>query len=180
MDAANMFDTPATYRAIRVEYGLLAGASGFLLWHRRNDVRWPIALGLFLYNDALGYLPGAVAYRRSDDKRISKGYYVAYNLMHSGISASVAAAAWTRFVGPEWALLGIPLHIGLDRAVFGNMLKPFSVPFEPEPHPLWQAVRGQLQRPWQGLAAAEAQSHAYAGDAAVSGAALRSNESDLA
>lgn len=157
MDAANMFETPATYRAMRAEYGLLAAASVYLLWRKRKQVRWPVAAGLFLYNDTIGYVPGALAYRRSRDKDISKGYYAAYNAMHSAVSAAVVAAAWARFVRPEWAMLGIPFHIGLDRALFGNFLKPFSVPFEPEPHPVWEGVREYLHQPWRGMSAAEAQ-----------------------
>jgi hypothetical protein len=156
MDHANMFDTPATYRAMRAENAVLAAASGYLLWRHRREVRWPVALGLFLYNDTVGYLPGAIAYRRSTDKKISKGYYAAYNIMHSAVSASAVAGAWARFVGPEWAMLGIPFHIGVDRAMFGNFLKPFSVPFEPEPHPLWATVRDPLQEPWEGMTATEA------------------------
>lgn len=160
MDATNMFETPATYGAMRAEYGLLAATSGYLLWRHRKKVRWPVAVGLFLYNDTLGYVPGAIAYRLSKDKDIPKGYYVAYNLMHSAISASVVAAVWARFVRAEWAMLGIPFHIGVDRAVFGNMLKPFSVPFEPEAHPVWSVVREQLQQPWQGMSVAETQADA--------------------
>ena len=160
MDATNMFDTPATHRAMRAEFALLAGASAYLLWRKRKEVRWPIALALFAYNDTIGYIPGAIAYRRSPDKRISKAYYMAYNTMHSGVTSSLVAAVWARSVRPEWALLAIPFHIGIDRALFGNMLKPFSVPFEPEPHPVWEAVQEQLRQPWQGMAAAAAQSQA--------------------
>lgn len=157
MDAVNMFETPTTYRAMRAEYGLLAAASAYMLWRKRKEVRWPVAIGLFLYNDTLGYVPGAIAHRMSKDKNAPKGFYLAYNLMHSAITASAVGALWARFVRPEWAMLGIPFHIGLDRALFGNMLKPFSVPFEPEAHPVWEAVREQLQQPWQGMSAAEAQ-----------------------
>ncbi len=160
MDATNTFDTPTTARAIRAEFALLAAASAFMLIRKRKQVRWPVALGLFLYNDTLGYVPGAIAYRRSPDKKISKGYYAAYNVMHSGVSAAVVGAAWARFVRPEWAMLGIPFHIGLDRALFGNVLKPFSVPFEPELHPVWEAVREQLQQPWPGMTEAEAKARA--------------------
>jgi hypothetical protein len=161
MDPVNTFDTHATHRAVRVEYGLLAAGCGYLLWRNRREVRWPVALGLFLYNDTLGYVPGAIAYRRSADKKIAKSYYMAYNTMHSGVWGSIAAATWARFVRPEWALLGIPLHIGIDRGLFGNTLKPFSVPFEPEPHPVWQAVRSQLEQPWPGAAVAAARARPY-------------------
>jgi hypothetical protein len=151
MDGANMFETPATYRAIRSEYALLAAGSAYMLWTKRDQVRWPVAAGLFLYNDTLGYVPGAIAYRRSANRKIPKAYYAAYNLMHSGLTAVAVGAAWAKLVRPEWALLGIPLHIGFDRGIFGNFLKPFSVPFEPEPHPAWERVRDELSKPWEGF-----------------------------
>jgi hypothetical protein len=156
MDPANTFETPTTYRAMRAEYGLLAAASAYMLWRQRREVRWPVAAGLFLYNDTLGYVPGAIAFRRSADKKIGKRYYAAYNLMHSAITGALVGAAWAKLVRPEWALLGIPLHIGVDRAAFGNFLKPFSVSFEPEPHPVWEQVREQLKQPWPGASAAAA------------------------
>jgi hypothetical protein len=54
-------------------------------------------------------------------------------------------------VRPEWALLAIPLHLGGDRSLFGNFLKPFSVPFEPDQaHPEWERVKAQLKEPWAG------------------------------
>jgi hypothetical protein len=81
--------------------------------------------------------------------------------MHSALTGVAVGAAWTKLVRPEWALLGIPLHIGVDRGLFGNFLKPFSVPFEPEPHPVWEGVRDDLTKSWEGFSAhADAASHA--------------------
>lgn len=158
MDAANTFETPATYRALRAEYGLLGIAAGYMLWRKRDEVRWPAAAALFLYNDLIGYLPGAFAYRRSTDGRVARRYYAAYNVAHSVLTASAVAATWSRARRPEWALLAIPLHIGIDRGLFGNFMKSFSVAFEPRPHPAWEGVRKQLSAPWagNGLAAADA------------------------
>jgi hypothetical protein len=150
VDAVNTFDTPTTHNVMRAEYALLTAASGYLLLRNRKHVRWPVALGLFAWSDALGYIPGAIAYRKSANKRVSKAYYVAYNVGHSGLSGALLAALWARFVRPEWALLAIPLHLGGDRSLFGNFLKPFSVPFEPHAHPAWVQVREQLKQPWQG------------------------------
>lgn len=150
MDAANTFETPGTYRALRAEYGVLAATAGYLLWRNRERVHWPLAAGLFLYNDLVGYVPGAIAYRRSPDGRVPRRYYAAYNVAHSGVTGSVVASLWAALRGPEWALLAIPLHLGLDRGLFGNFLKPFSVSFEPRPHPAWQQVRDQLAAPWNG------------------------------
>lgn len=176
MDAVNMFDTPATHHALRAEYGLLAASCGYLLWRQRKDVRWPVALGLFFYTDTLGYVPGAIAYRHSRDKKISKAYYVAYNTMHSGLWGCLAATGWARLVRPEWAMLVIPLHIGIDRGLFGNTLKPFSVPFEPEAHPVWQLVRDQLRQPWQGMSVAEAQARANGGGSRTGSPSLKGSE----
>jgi hypothetical protein len=160
MDSTNLFDTPTTHNAMRAESGLIAAVAGFLLVRERKQVRWPVAAALFAYNDLIGYVPGAIAYRRNKDKNISKGYYLAYNIMHSGLTGALVGALWAGLVRREWALLAIPLHLGGDRALFGNVLKPFSVPFEPEAHPLWETVSTQLRQPWQGMAAATAQVHA--------------------
>jgi hypothetical protein len=131
MDQLNTFDTPTVARLHRAEYGagLLLGAGLFIAhWH---DIRWLPAIGLFAYIDVIGYLPGAFAFRRSPDGRIPRRYYVLYNSMHSLLSAGLVCAAWAWLVRPEWALLAVPIHLCIDRAVFGNQLKPFGVPFEP-------------------------------------------------
>lgn len=161
MDAVNTFDTPATHIAMRAEYAVLTAASGYLLLRNRKRVRWPVAIGLFAYSDALGYVPGAIAYRKSADKRIPKAFYAAYNVGHSGLTGALVAGLWARFVRPEWALLAIPLHLGGDRSLFGNFLKPFSVPFEPDQtHPAWEQVKDQLKQPWAGQPAVKARAAA--------------------
>lgn len=154
MDGKNLFETPATYRALRAEYAVGLGVSLFLLiWHI-EDVRILPAILLFAYNDIFGYIPGAIAYRRSPDKRISKHYYTAYNVMHSFVTAAVVAGLWALLVKPEWALLIIAAHLCGDRALFGNFMKQYSVSFEPEPHPVWTEVAPRLQRPAPGAPSA--------------------------
>ena len=101
-------------------------------------MHWLVFAALFVYIDVIGYLPGAIAFRRSADGQISKAYYVLYNAMHSLVSAAVVAGLWCLFVGPEWALLALPIHLFGDRALFGNFLKPFGVSFEPSTHPLYR------------------------------------------
>lgn len=154
MDAQNLFETPATYRTLRLEFAVgLAVAVLLLIWHIQ-DVRVLPAILLFAYNDVFGYFPGAIAYRRSPDKRISKHYYVAYNVMHSFVTAAVVAGLWALLVKPEWAILIIAAHLCGDRALFGNFMKQFSVAFEPEPHPVWVEVAPKLQRAAPGYPAA--------------------------
>jgi hypothetical protein len=111
-------------------------ASVLFLTHL-GQVRWVPFIALFVYIDAIGYIPGAIAFHRSKTKRISKVYYVLYNTMHTFSTQFAVTALWVLVFGWEWALLAIPIHLFGDRALFGNTLKPFAVSFEPEPHPAY-------------------------------------------
>ncbi|HEX4721323.1 MAG TPA: hypothetical protein VH333_02325 [Pseudonocardiaceae bacterium] len=145
MDMANPFETPNTYRLHRAEYLVgLAVVIGLMIAHI-GSIRWIPAVVLFVYIDLIGYIPGAIAYRRSQNHRIHKGFFIAYNTMHSLITQAAVAGLWMLFVGPEWALLVLPLHLFADRGVFGNFLKPFSLPFEPEPNPFYQKLISELR-----------------------------------
>jgi hypothetical protein len=137
MDHKNPYETPGTYRLHRAEYlAGLAVSAGFFLAHL-GQISWIPAVVLFVYIDLIGYIPGAVAYRRSPNHRISKGYYIAYNAMHSLLTQAVVAALFIWIVHPEWALLVLPIHLFGDRGLFGNFLKPFDLPFEPEDNPAY-------------------------------------------
>lgn len=149
VDGHNLCHTPTTYRLLRLEYlfGLLVTA-GFLLTHL-TEVRWWVAAGLFLYVDLIGYVPGAIAYHRSPDQRISRVYYVLYNAMHSLSVQGAVLGVWVLAFGWEWALLVLPIHLCGDRALFGNFPKSFTVSFEPRPHPAVQtALRDFATVPW--------------------------------
>ena len=144
MDSHNLFATRTTYRLMRLEYGLgLLVALGFFFAHL-DQVRWVPALALFAYIDLIGYIPGAIAYRRSKNGRISRVYYVLYNVMHSLATQGVVALAWVWLFGAEWALLALAIHLFGDRALFGNFLKPFAVAFEPVSHPAYLRLVDEL------------------------------------
>ncbi|CAM5425805.1 hypothetical protein SALBM135S_08919 [Streptomyces alboniger] len=131
MDQANPFETPKTYSLHRAEYLVgFAVATGLLIAHI-DEIRWIPAVALFLYIDLIGYIPGAIAFKRSGGQPISKVYYVLYNVMHSLITQAAVAAAWCWLIGPEWALLVLPFHLFGDRGLFGNFMKSFTLPFEP-------------------------------------------------
>lgn len=98
-----------------------------------DEVRWLPAVALFAYIDLVGYLPGAIAFHRSETKRIPKVYYVLYNTMHTFSTQFLVAGVWLLVFGWEWALLALPIHLFGDRALFGNVLKPFDAPFEAVP-----------------------------------------------
>ncbi|MFE0205532.1 hypothetical protein [Streptomyces sp. NPDC058985] len=135
MDAKNRFETKVTFALSRLEWLGFLTVSLVLAFQHRTEIRWAVFILLFVMIDVIGYLPGAIAFRRSPDRRVPRGCYVAYNLMHSLVTAGVLAGAWALFVRPEWALLALPIHLMGDRALFGNSLKPFGVAFEPETTP---------------------------------------------
>lgn len=147
MDSHNRFETRATAGLLRLEWVMgLVICLALAIIHIRS-VNWPVFVGLFAVIDLIGYLPGAIAYRRSPSRAISKKYYMAYNTMHSLLTGGAMAGVWMLAVRPEWALLAIPIHLFGDRGLFGNSLKPFSVKFEPVTHPAFaefeRSIAGQ-------------------------------------
>jgi len=131
VDSKNRFETKSTHAVARAEWlmGLLVAVA--LAIYNIEQIDWFVFVGLFVVIDVIGYIPGAIAYHRSPDGAISKGYYLAYNVMHSLLTAGAIALVWALIFGPEWALLALPIHLFGDRALFGNTLKPFGIPFEP-------------------------------------------------
>jgi hypothetical protein len=132
MDQANPFESRTTYRLHRAEYLVLSAVAIALFVVHIHQVRWLPAVALFVYIDLIGYLPGAIAWHRS-------------STMHSLITQSAVIALWGLFVGWEWALLAIPIHLFGDRGLFGNFLKPFNLSFEPTPHPAYLKLRAALE-----------------------------------
>ena len=144
MDHANRFDSPTTYWLIRAEYAVaLATCVVLFFWHF-GEIRWLPAIALFVFIDVIGYLPGLVAHLRSGGGDISRTYYVLYNTMHSFITQAAIVGVWIWTFGFEWALLVIPIHLCGDRSIFGNFMKPFSVPFEPKPLPAFTEFQRRL------------------------------------
>ncbi len=152
MDARNRFESTTTYRLTRLEYLIGLGFVLYLLLRHLGQVNWVLFAVLFSYIDLIGYIPGAIAFHRSRTRRISKIYYVLYNIMHSMAIQSAVAIAWAILVRPEWALLALPVHLLGDRGLFGNSLKPFSVSFEPVVHPAFTRMEAELRHDGDGAA----------------------------
>jgi hypothetical protein len=126
----NRFDT---HLLMRLENLIALGVCLALFVIHVDEVHWLPAVLLFVYIDAIGYLPGAIAFHRSKTKRIPKVYYVLYNTMHTFSTQFAVIALWVLVFGWEWALLAIPIHLFGDRSLFGNTLKPFATSFEAVP-----------------------------------------------
>ncbi len=87
MDSHNLFLTRTTYRLLRAEYGAALIAAAVVALIHLGHIRWPVFIGMFVYIDLIGYLPGAVAHRRARSGDIRRGFHVLYNSMHSFLSA---------------------------------------------------------------------------------------------
>ncbi|MEA2685069.1 MAG: hypothetical protein QOE93_264 [Actinomycetota bacterium] len=138
MDPRNLFMTRTTYLLVRLEYTAALGVAVVLAFMHLGEIRWLPFVGLFAYIDVIGYIPGAIAWHRAGGRLETRAYHLLYNLMHSFVSAGVVAAVWCLTVGPEWALLALPIHLCGDRGLLGNFLKPFGLSFEPQTHPAYQ------------------------------------------
>jgi hypothetical protein len=144
VDVHNRYHTPLTWRLARLEYlALMVILSGLALWHR-DQIRWGPAIVAFVLIDAIGYAPGAVAFRRAGGGAISPVYHVLYNVAHSWLTAFAVLGLWAWAIGGlEWAMAAIPIHLAGDRGIFGNVYKPLELPFEPRPvDPLLHLDRG--------------------------------------
>ena len=132
MDLRNRFESRTTFQLLRAEYAVALAVSIVLFLLNIDQVNWLLAITLFVYIDLIGYLPGAIAYRRSATRRISRIYYVLYNTMHSLVTQAAVVGVLVLLWGWNWAMLSVVIHLAGDRALFGNFLKSFRVPFEPE------------------------------------------------
>src|SRR5690348_16260172 len=132
MDVKNRFHTPETWALVRIEQcALVLGLSENVLT-RASEVRWGHFIAAFVLIDLIGYITGAIAFRRAPSGRIAPIYHHLYNLTHSYLTAAVVCGVWAALGGGlEWAMLALPIHLAGDRGLFGNVYKPVSLPFEP-------------------------------------------------
>jgi hypothetical protein len=72
---------------------------------------------------------------------------VLFVYMHSFVTQAAVIGIWIAVAGPEWALLAVPIHLCGDRALFGNFLKPFRVPFEPKALPAFVRFEEDVIQP---------------------------------
>src|SRR5687767_140692 len=111
MDIKNPLHTTGTYRLVRAEQiALLVLCSALIVTHW-DEMNWWRAVAAFWIIDVLGYLPGAIAYRRRGGGRIPAFYHHIYNFAHTYLVVGAAVALWAWIAGPEWAMLAAPFHL---------------------------------------------------------------------
>jgi hypothetical protein len=146
MDTRNYFFTRATALHARAEYGAgLVACLAFIFYHWSSVNVW-LGLLLFAYIDLVGTVPSLVAAHRSPTGRISRSYYVVYDVTHSMITQGAFIAVFCALFGWQWSLLAIPVHLFLDRSVFNNYPKPFGVSFDPVEHPAFAEFRRNYEQ----------------------------------
>ncbi len=135
MDACNRFESRGTYLMMRLEYLAALAVCVALAAMHVDAIRWWHFIALFASIDLIGYIPGAIAYRRASNGEIARIYFVLYNTMHGFLFNGAVVALYCLVFGPSWSLLAIPIHLFGDRALFGNVFKPWGISFEPQTHP---------------------------------------------
>lgn len=130
MDQVNRFHTDETWRWTRAEQTVLCAGLSLLACTHAPQIGWPRFIAAFMVMDLVGYLPGALAYRRARGEPIAPLYHHLYNVTHSYLSIFAALAVWNVLSGWEWAMLAPLIHLAGDRGIFGNEYKPVSLPFE--------------------------------------------------
>ena len=132
MDNVNRFHTDETWLLVRAEHVALVLALSTIVAVHARETDWARFFAAFVAIDLVGYIPGAIAFRRASGARIAPVYHHLYNLTHNYLTAGVAVGLWALAAGHfEWAMLALPIHLSGDRGLFGNTYKPVSLPFEP-------------------------------------------------
>ncbi len=133
MDAKNRFHTAHTFLWVRLEHVAVLVVSSALVLRHLEQLSWLHGLAAFAAIDLVGYLPGAIAQRRAGKGSIAPLFHHLYNFTHSYLVAGALIGLWAVALGHlEWAMLAVPIHLSIDRGLFGNTYKPTSLPFEPQ------------------------------------------------
>jgi len=147
MDAKNRFFTPGTYTLTRLEYLFLLLILAGLAVQHYQAINWWIFVALIAITDGIGYIAGAIAHRRQQaGGRVAPIFYILYNAMHNVFFAALVMGIWWYYLGFDWTLLAMPIHLCIDRSIFGNFFKPIGgVAFEPQVHPAFAEFERQFE-----------------------------------
>jgi hypothetical protein len=149
VDIENRFHTRASFALARLDYAALLVLLLALAAVHAGEIRWGAFALAFWWIDAVGYWPGALAYRLQGGgpgARISPLFHHLYNAAHSAaLNLGVLGLWYLVNGGAEWAMLAQPIHLCIDRGVFGNTYKPRELAFEPVAHAGFAELSAKLE-----------------------------------
>jgi lysylphosphatidylglycerol synthetase-like protein (DUF2156 family) len=165
MDKLNRFHTRGTYSLVRLDYVALALFTAIILARHSEQIAWLRFVIAFWWIDVLGYIPGAIWYQtraKKGARAMPSAFVVLYDLAHSAALNLTLIVAWYSVLGRfEWAMLAAPLHLCIDRGVFGNIYKTHKLSFEPIAHAAFSAFSLALERggDWPGTGSSTEPNH---------------------
>ena len=128
MDARNTFETPQTARLARLEWGGLLVLCAVLLLVHLDEIDWPSFVALFVVIDLIGYIPGAIAYRRRANHVLPKAYYVLYNTMLTDMETCYKVMRREVLEGLDLRSRGFGVEPELTAKIFKRGYRVYEVP----------------------------------------------------
>ena len=83
-----------------------------------HEIAWGRFVAAFLLIDLVGYLPGAIAFRKAGDSPISFRYYLLYNVTHNYVVMGAAVAAFLDILlWSAWMRWMVVRHLGIRPSI---------------------------------------------------------------
>ena len=99
------------------------------LYQNIEQINWIQFILIFALIDLIGYIPGYLYVKRSNQQVPNRTFYILYNLTHNfGVIFLILFICW-QLNWLSWSFLAIPIHLFGDRGLLGNFYKPFTSPF---------------------------------------------------
>ena len=118
-----------TFWLLRIEYICLLIISLIALYQNIEQINWIQFILIFALIDLIGYIPGYLYVKRSNQQVPNRTFYILYNLTHNfGVIFLILFICW-QLNWLSWSFLAIPIHLFGDRGLLGNFYKPFTSPF---------------------------------------------------
>lgn len=95
-----------------------------------QQINWIHYLLLFWVIDIFGYWPGLIYTKVSKKEIIHPIFYRIYNTMHDLSTIFIIAIAYISWSDAPYSILGVCLHVSIDRGLLGNYHKNSTYKFK--------------------------------------------------
>lgn len=148
MDNKNLFVSRNIYYYNRLDYIVLLISCLILIYYNWGDFN-SISFILMLVWPELGFYPAAFWYffkSDSDNRSVPEIFYYIYNISHGVVANLSVILIWMYIAdGFQWAMLAFPVHLGIDRGLFGLFYKSRKISFIPKEHPDYSVFKKSLE-----------------------------------